>query len=242
MAKSILITGASTGIGAEAAQHLAPGNRVFVHYNASKDKAEEVARRIEELNGEAELEQADLSTREGCAKLADAVSMRWGHLDVLVNNAGALVQRRAARDIDWDLLERVFALNVFSTMLMSSLCIPLLEKGTSPCIINISSIAARHGGPTATPYAAAKGAIDTFTRGLATELAPRIRVNAIAPGVILTPLHANTEPARLKAWEENTPLRMHGRARHIAMAMPLLIENDFMTGETIDINGGSRMR
>ena len=242
MAKSILITGASTGIGAEAAQLLAPGNRVLIHYNASKDEAEAVARRVEELGGEAELEQADLSTREGCAKLADAVATRWGRLDVLINNAGALVQRRAAADIDWDLLEKVFTLNVFSTMLMSSLCIPLLEKGTSPCIINISSIAARHGGPTATPYAAAKGAIDTFTRGLAAELAPRIRVNAIAPGVVLTPFHAKTEPDRLKAWEENTPVRMLGQPKHVAMALPLLIENEFMTGETIDINGGLAMR
>ena len=104
-----------------------------------------------------------MSTDDGCVALADRVAERWGRLDVLVNNAGALVQRRPARELDWKLLEKVFAVNVFSTMRLSGLCIPLLEKGTLPCIINITSIAVRHGGPTATPYGAAKGALDAFT-------------------------------------------------------------------------------
>jgi 3-oxoacyl-[acyl-carrier protein] reductase len=128
-------------------------------------------------------------------------------------------------------------------MMVTSLCVPLLEKGENPCIINVTSLAIRHGAPTATIYGAAKGAIDVFTRGAAKELAPKIRVNAVAPGVILTPFHDKVSTAeQMEMWRENTPLKRHGEAAHIARAMKFLIENDFMTGETIDINGGLFMR
>ena len=96
---------------------------------------------------------------------------------------------------------------------------------------------------TATIYAASKGAVDAFTRGAARELAPGIRVNAIAPGVILTPFHDRYTPAdRLEALKSNTPLDIHGETRQISSAVRFLIENEFMTGETIDINGGMFMR
>lgn len=241
-AKHILITGSSSGIGGEIARHLAPENRIFIHCHRSREQADGLANDIRKLGGEPEIVQADLSTDAGCTHLATVVSDRWDRLDVLINNAGSLVERRSAVEIDRSLLEQVFALNVYSTMRLSSLCIPLLLKGTSPCIINITSIAVRHGGPSATAYGAAKGAIDAFTRGLAHELAPRIRVNAIAPGVIQTRFHAETDPEKMNAWRQATPLKTLGEPRHIAMAIPLLIDNTFMTGETIDINGGLLMR
>ncbi len=101
----------------------------------------------------------------------------------------------------------------------------------------------RFGSPTSTLYAASKGAIDTFTRGSALELAPGIRVNAIAPGVILTPFHDRySTPERLDALKSKTPLGRHGESQHIASAVRYLIENTFMTGETIDINGGLSVR
>src|SRR5687767_10712774 len=101
MAKHILITGSSSGIGAEAARQLAAGgNRIFVHYNRSKEQAESVARDVRERGGQAEMFQADLSTDSGCVKLAERVAERWDRLDVLINNAGALVERRPAREID----------------------------------------------------------------------------------------------------------------------------------------------
>ena len=147
------------------------------------------------------------------------------------------------KDMSWDLMERIFALNTFSTMLMTRLCIPLLEKGTNPSVINMTSIAMRSGAPTATIYAASKSAIDSYTRGAARELAPSIRVNAIAPGVILTPFHDRyTSADRLEAMRENTPLGVHGVSEHISSAVRFLIENTFITGETIDINGGMFMR
>jgi 3-oxoacyl-[acyl-carrier protein] reductase len=109
--------------------------------------------------------------------------------------------------------------------------------------VNISSIAIRTGAPTATVYGAAKGAIDVFTRGLARELAPAIRVNAVAPGVIQTPFHDKVStPQFMESSRQNTPLQHLGEAIHIARAIRFLIENDFVTGETLDVNGGLFMR
>jgi 3-oxoacyl-[acyl-carrier protein] reductase len=241
--KKILITGASTGIGAETARLLAEGNTVFVHYNASADAAQQVAADVKETGGTAHPIQADLSTEAGCRRLVAAVAAKTDELDVLFNNAGGLIKRTLAGEAEWDLMVRVFALNTFSTMMVTSLCLPLLEKGTDPCIVNMSSIAIRHGAPTATIYGSSKAAVDSYTRGIAKELAPNIRVNAVAPGVILTPFHDNVTPAdKLEEIRQNSPLLRHGEAVHIAKAVQFIIDNDFLNGETIDINGGLFMR
>jgi 3-oxoacyl-[acyl-carrier protein] reductase len=239
MSKIIVITGASTGIGAETAQMLAEGNNIFIHYNASPQAAEQTAAEVQERGGTAHLVQADLSGEAGCDALYSEVSVMTNRIDVLVNNAGGLVQRQSVGELEWSLMERVFFLNTFSTMLLTSLFVPLLEKGTDPCIVNITSIAARHGAPTATPYGAAKGAVDSFTRGAAAELAPKIRVNAVAPGVIDTPFHERySTPERMESFRKNTPLDRNGRPADVAKTVKFLIENNFITGETIDVNGG----
>jgi 3-oxoacyl-[acyl-carrier protein] reductase len=243
MAKMIVITGASTGIGAETARTLAEGNNIFIHYNSSREAAEQTAAEVQERGGTAHLIQADLFGEAGCNALHSEVSLLTNRVDVLVNNAGGLIQRQALGELEWVLMEKVFALNTFSTMLISSLFVPLLERGTDPCIVNVTSVAARHGAPSATLYGAAKGAIDSFTRGAAAELAPRIRVNAVAPGVIDTPFHERySTPARMEAFRKNTALQRNGRPVDIARAIRYLIENDFITGETIDVNGGLFMR
>lgn len=243
MSKHILITGASTGIGAETARVLAGGNTIFVHYNASKEPAEKVAADVKAAGGTAIVIQADLSSEEGCRTLAQAVSDNTDKLDVLVNNAGGLIERQGVKEYEWRLMDEIFALNTFSTMMVTSLCIPLLEKGEDPSIINLTSVAMRHGGPTATIYAASKAALDSFTRGIAKELAPTIRVNAVSPGVILTPFHDKVStPEQLEAWREGNPLQKNGEPIHIAEAIKFLINNDFINGETIDINGGLFMR
>ncbi len=243
MAKTILITGGSTGIGAAAALQLAAGNKIFLHYNSSRNAAKKVADEIEQKGGEVFLIQADLSNEAGCEALLKETSKNTGHLDVLINNAGGLIERQYCRDLQWELMERVFALNTFSLMKVSALSIPLLEKGTNPSIVNLSSVAVRHGAPSATLYGAAKGAVDTFTRGMAKELAPDIRVNAVAPGVIDTPFHEKVStPEMMENWREGTPLQKNGRAEDIAHAIEFLIENQFTTGETVDINGGTQMR
>jgi 3-oxoacyl-[acyl-carrier protein] reductase len=241
--ETILITGASTGIGAATARLLAPGNLVFAHYHSSAAAAQAVGRAVSEQGGEAVVLQADLSTEQGCRDLMDAVAARSDHLDVLVNNAGGLIRRTPVRELAWGLMLQTFALNVFSTMLVSRLAIPLLEKGSNPSIVNISSIAVRTGAPSATIYGAAKGAVDVFTRGLAKELAPAIRVNAVAPGFIRTPFHDKVStPELMETSRQNTPLKRLGEAAHIAEAIRFLIHSEFITGETIDVNGGLFMR
>ena len=114
MSKTILITGAGTGIGAETAKHLAKGNRVLLHYNSSKDAAENVARDVDAGGGEAVILQAELSDEAGCRQLFDAVNERTGHLDVLFNNAGSMIKRQAADSYEWSLLQDSFSLNVFA--------------------------------------------------------------------------------------------------------------------------------
>ena len=242
MSKSVLITGASTGIGAATARRLAPGNRILIHYNASREAAERVAAAVQAAGGTPQLIRADLSSEAGCRTVAEFAG-DGGHLDVLVNNAGGLVRRAAADGLQWQLMQEIFALNAFSTMMLSSLCVPLLQMGTDPCIVNVTSIAIRHGAPTATIYGASKGAIDTFTRGLAKELAPKIRVNAVAPGVIDTPFHHQvTPPEKMAQFQAATPLGRNGRPEDVSHAIGFLIENPFLTGETLDVNGGLFMR
>ena len=243
MSKTLLITGASTGIGAEAALQLAEGNKIFVHYNASGEAAEKVAEGVNKNGGTAVLIQADLSSEQGCRDLVGAVAAETDKLDVLINNAGGLIKRQGVREYEWRLMEEIFALNTFSAMMVTNLCVPLLEKGSDPSIINLTSVAMRHGAPTATIYGASKAALDSFTRGIAKELAPAIRVNAVAPGVIVTPFHEKVStPEQLEAWKEANPLKKNGHAGHIAETIRFLVENDFINGETIDINGGLFMR
>jgi 3-oxoacyl-[acyl-carrier protein] reductase len=243
MPRHILITGASTGLGAAMAAVLAPGNKIIVHYNTSEEKAKTTAKKVETATGVPFLAKADLSSEAGCQRLFEQVAARFDKLDLLVNNAGSLVKRQHVHEIEWQNMVQTFSLNVFSVIKLTSLCLPLLEKGSDPCIINITSIAQRHGAPSATLYGAAKAAIDSFTRGLAKEVAPKIRVNSVAPGVILTPFHEKFSDAqRMENFREATPLKRNGEPEHIAHTVKFLMENDFITGESIDVNGGLFMR
>jgi len=243
MGMTILVTGASTGIGAAICRDLAQENRVLVHYNKSARQAKDVAEEVTRNGGSAEVFQADLTEEEGCRSLVKMVKEATDHLDLLVNNAGGLVARQNVWELEWSMMQYIFALNTFSTMLITSELVPLLRKGSHPLIVNMTSVAMHTGSPTATLYAASKGAIDTFTRGAAKALAPDIRVNAIAPGVIATPFHDKYTPEdTLAAFKKATPVGEFADATEIARTVRFLIEARFMTGATIDINGGMYMR
>jgi len=243
MSKTLLITGASTGIGARTAVDFARGNLIFVHYYRSEDAAGEVSQKVRSLGGEAVQVRADLTTEDGCRDLFRMVSEKTLKLDVLVNNAGGLVRRETVDRVEWKSMIEIFSLNTFSAMMMTRLCLPLLRKGKDANIVNLTSIAMRNGAPTATIYGASKGAVDSFTRGAAKELAPDIRVNAVAPGIITTPFHAKySTPERLEIFLENTPVKHHGTSEGISRAIRFLVESDYITGETIDVNGGLFMR
>ena len=241
--KTIVITGSGMGIGAETARQLAAGNRLILHYHTSKDDALALRAELAPRCASVEVIGADLTTDTGCGDFLREVSTRTDTLDVLVNNAGGLIERRSVPELSWEHLVDTFRLNTFSAMRLTSLCVELLRRGTDPCVVNVTSIAIRHGSPTATAYGAAKAALDAFTRGAANELAPRIRVNAVAPGIIDTRFHERITPAaRMNQWIENTPLRRVGVVLDVARTVKFLVDNDFMTGETVDCNGGLSMR
>ncbi|PSW16094.1 oxidoreductase [Photobacterium rosenbergii] len=238
-----LITGASTGIGAETARKLAKGNELFLVYNRSKGKAEDLAVELENRGAKVQLFQANLTSEAACIKLFEEIGEVTDTLDAVVNNAGGMVQRQGVDELTWDTMLDVFNLNTFSLFKVTSLSVPFLKNSNKACIVNVTSIVVRHGGPTATLYGAAKGAVDTFTRGACRELAPHIRVNSVSPGVIETPFHDKVSTdEQMKTWAENNPLQRNGKASNIADAIHFCIENDFINGESIDINGGLFVR
>jgi 3-oxoacyl-[acyl-carrier protein] reductase len=242
-AKHIVITGAGMGIGAAIAKRLAPGNRVILHYHSSAADVGDTMRAVERTCASVDVVKADLSSDEGCVSLFERIRERFETMDVLVNNAGGMIERRAVGALSWQHLLQTFALNTLSTMRLTALCTELLQAGSNPCVVNVTSIAMRHGAPSATAYGAAKAAIDAFTRGAANELAPRVRVNAVAPGIIDTRFHERVTPAaKMKQFLEATPLKRLGAVDDVARTVEFLIESEFITGETIDCNGGLFMR
>ena len=236
-----LITGASTGIGATTAKFLAEDNELILTYYQSSDEALSLQETLlkDYRAKSVEFIKANLSTEDGCHELFTKVADITDKLDALVNNAGGMVARENIENFNWKTMESIFGLNTFSLFQVTSLAIPLLKKSKAPCIVNITSIATRHGGPNTTLYAAAKGAVDTFTKGAARELAPKIRVNSVSPGVIETPFHEKMSTnQQVLDWRENNPLKRNGTANDVASAIQFCIENTFVNGESIDVNGG----
>jgi 3-oxoacyl-[acyl-carrier protein] reductase len=243
MERRVLITGGGMGIGAATARRLAPGSRLLLHYYSSDASAAALQTELRQAGACVDVVKADLTTDDGCVELFRAAKARLGAVDVLVNNAGGMIERQPVRELAWRHLTDTFALNVFSAMRLTGLCVELLAAGNRPCVVNVSSIAMRHGAPTATAYGAAKAALDSFTRGAASELAPAIRVNAVAPGIIDTRFHERvTSPAKMQQFKEATPMKRFGEPDDVARAIEFLVQSDFMTGETIDCNGGLFMR
>ena len=246
--KVVFVTGASTGIGAATAIAFGTsGAKVVIHYNSSKKEAEAVEKAIKAKNGgETFLVKADVLNAAETKEMVKAVVDKFGRIDVLVNNAGGLLSRHPIEEMPEDLYTRVMDLNMTSTFRICKFVIPYMKK-TGGSIINMSSMAARNGGGGgAVIYASSKAAVSTLTRGLAKELAPfKIRVNAVAPGIILTPFHDKyTAPEQLKGMIAQIPLARGARAEEIAGPMLFLASEElagFITGEVLEINGGQLM-
>jgi 3-oxoacyl-[acyl-carrier protein] reductase len=246
--KVVLITGSSTGIGAAVARAFgANGAKVAVHYNTSKREAEQVVGDIESSGGEAIMLQGDVTDSDVCARLVDETVARLGRIDVLVNNAGGLIKRIPIAEISQDMFDRVVALNQRSALMCTRAAAGHMRNSGGGAIINVTSIAARHGGASgAVLYAGTKGFISTITRGFAKELVKdNIRVNAVSPGVINTPFHERfSTPQMLEGFKATIPMNRLGEADECAGAFLFLASEQmsgYITGQIIEVNGGQYM-
>jgi len=243
----VWVTGSSTGIGRAAAIGFAEqGCRVAVHYNSSEEEAREVAGKIEEAGGDALLVKGDVSDSGDVKRMVGEVEDRYGRLDVLVNNAGALIERRAFVEMTEDLWDWVMDVNLKSVYLVSQAVLPMMKRQGKGRIINITSLAARNGGgPGSAAYATAKAGVSTLTRAMAKELvSENILVNAVAPGVITTPFHDRyTPPDTREQMTKAIPMGREGTPEETIGAVLFLASPaaDYIVGEIIEINGGQLM-
>jgi 3-oxoacyl-[acyl-carrier protein] reductase len=243
--KRALVTGSGQGLGQAIAEHLlAEGADVALHYFSSESGALKIKSKAAKFGARAEVFRADLTQEADASALVTGAVAFLGGLDILINNAGDLVQRRSLGEIDLEFWRRVMDVNMTSMMLVTRAATPHLASSRGASIVNLSSLAGRKGGhPGSLVYSTAKGAVITWTRSLATELAPKgIRVNCVAPGLILgTRFHnTHTTPESANRTIEGIPLGRAGTPADVARAVVYLASefDGFITGAILDINGG----
>ncbi|HLK22055.1 MAG TPA: glucose 1-dehydrogenase [Bryobacteraceae bacterium] len=242
-----LITGASSGIGAAAAEVMADlGAQVAIGYHGNQKGADEVRNRIASAGGKAITVRADVRKTGEIRTMVEAVTKQLGPIDILINNAGSLIQRMKIQELTEERWDEIMDLNLKSAMLCSQAVMPAMVERKRGAIVNIVSIAGRNGGgPGAGAYATSKGALTTFTKALAKELAPHgVRVNAVSPGVIDTPFHeAFSTPEMLRNFVSMIPLGRLGTAMECATVIAFLASDaaSYLVGETIEVNGGQLM-
>jgi len=245
--KVALVTGASSGIGRATAREFARvGAKVVVHYNVSKTDADDVVEAISKEGGEAIALQADVSKKEEVDALIHATLKRFGTIDILINNAGALIKRESLENMEEALWDEVMDVNLKSIFLVSQAVIPIMKAKKYGKIINLTSIAARVGGGVgAGHYSASKGGVLTLSKNMAKELAPHgIIVNAISPGIIDTRFHERfTSPEVFDKFRESVVLKRAGTSEEVAWPILFLCSEyaAYIVGETIEINGGQLM-
>lgn len=245
--KAVLVTGASTGIGAALARAYAEqGCKVGLHYNASKREAEDLAKLIRDEGGEVFLVQGDFGVSADVERVVEESAQHFGRLDGLVNNAGGMLGRVPYAEMTDAQYDVVMNLNARSVITASRVAIPWLKKNGG-FIINTSSIAARNGaGGGAGLYGSAKAFVSNVTRGLAKELVGHsIRVNAVAPGTIATPFHERySTDEQMKGMVATIPAGRAGTAEDCVGAYLFLsstLMSGYITGQVIEVNGGQLM-
>lgn len=247
MRKVILITGGSRGIG-RAIAHLAAqqGYAVCISYVNHASSAEEVVAHIQAQGGEAAAFRADVSQAVDVQALFQQLDAKFGRLNAMVNNAGILETQMRLEDMSAERIQRVFATNVLGSFLCAREAVRRMSSrhgGSGGAIVNLSSRAARLGAAGEyVDYAASKAAIDTLTIGLAKEVAAEgIRVNAVAPGLIRTDIHAaGGEPGRVDRLQASIPMQRGGTPEEVAQAVLWLLSDEasYITGSILDVSGG----
>jgi NAD(P)-dependent dehydrogenase (short-subunit alcohol dehydrogenase family) len=242
--KVLVVTGGGRGIGAETARLASErGYKVAVNYRENRDAAVSL---IKTFKGKAIAVQADVATEADVVRLFETVDRELGPVTALVNNAGVVDRGIRVADMTAARIARMFAINVTGSFLCAREAVKRMSTrmgGKGGAIVNLSSIASRLGGAGEyVDYAAAKGAIDTFTVGLAKEVGPEgIRVNAVRPGIIRTEIHmASGDPARVERIGATAPLERPGEAIEVARAILWLLSDEasYMTGALVDVTGG----
>lgn len=239
--KTVLITGSSRGIGAATARRLAESYKIVINYNNSKDEALALLDEIRKINPMSIAIGADVSKEDEVDYLFDTIEKNFGHVDILINNAGkshvGLIQ-----DMEFDKWQDLVNTNLNSVFLTTKRAIDKMVSKKNGVIINISSIWGNEGAALEVCYSATKGAINSFTKALSKELAPsNIRVNAIAPGVVLTDMMKEDFSEReLDLIKEDIGLNRFADPKEIADLIAFLISDEasYITGSIIDINGG----
>ena len=247
MERVMIVTGGSRGIGAEVALLAASrGYCVAVNFTANRGAADQVVARIEQAGGRALAVRADVALEADVVQMFETVDRTLGVVTALVNNAGVVDFSSRVRDMSVARLNRMFGINVIGSFLCAREAIKRMSTATGGpggAIVNVSSAAARLGSPGEyVDYAASKGAIDTFTLGLARELAGEgIRVNAVRPGLIETEIHASGgQPGRVDRIKSAIPMQRGGHAIEVAHAILWLLseESSYVTGSLVDVSGG----
>ena len=242
--KAALITGGDSGIGRSVALYFArEGADIAIVYLKNDEDAAETKKLVEKEGRECLLIKKDISIEANCIKIIDKVVKKLGRLDILVNNAGIHEEDFSVTEISDKQLKRTFEVNMYAMFYLCKAALKLLEKGS--CIINTASVVAYRGSEHLLDYSATKGGIVAFTRSLAQNLIEKgIRVNAVAPGPIWTPLVINAfDEEHLKKFGKDTPMNRAGYPFEVAPAYVYLASDDssYVTGQVIHVNGGDTM-